>query len=80
MPPDRQELLCWFNDPADPKKIKIKTFRCDYYSTNGGSIEIFAPEELQTLTAFKDWEVVIDTRGCTSGLGDGLQALAPSSV
>lgn len=72
-------LLCYFNNPSVPKEIKIKTFRCDYSTANGGSIQIFVPEELQTLNAGQDYEVVIDSRGVNED-SDGLLAMAPSNV
>jgi hypothetical protein len=66
-------LICYFNIPGQPKQIKIKTFRCDYSTSNQGTIYVYIPEEIMTLQKLVDYEIVLTTRGVSDGKGDGLE-------
>ncbi|EGR29559.1 hypothetical protein IMG5_153310 [Ichthyophthirius multifiliis] len=46
--PRIQEVICYFNNVSDPKKIKIKTFRCDFDQVNK-RILAYVPEEMNLL-------------------------------
>lgn len=75
MPTDR--IVCYFNDPADPVLVKIKSHRCDWTSGGGGSLNIYVPEEID-LKVGHEWELVIST---FASLGrDGWTVRSPSDL
>lgn len=60
MPNER--IVCYFNDPNDVKLVNIKSHRCDWDNTGGGTLTIYVPEEID-LKINHEWELVISTFG-----------------